>query len=56
MLKFILLMLSSFVSMVAAAHTVSFIFNGSLLLAVATFVFFCAGCYMTVALTSVQEA
>ena len=53
MVKFILLVLSSLVAMVSAAHMISFVFAGSYILAAATFVFFFAGLYMTVALTEV---
>lgn len=51
MLKFTLLVLSSFIAMVAAAHTVSFLFAGQYLLAAATSVFFIAGCNMAVEMT-----
>ena len=50
MLKFILLVLSVFISLVAAAHTVSFLSHGQYLEAIITFFYLFCGTFLAAAL------
>ena len=54
MLKFILLVLSVFISLVAAAHTVSFLSHGQYLEAIITFFYLFCGTFLAAALIQLK--
>jgi len=54
MLKFILLILSVFISLVAAAHTVSFISHGQYLEGIITALYLFCGTFLTAALLKLK--
>ena len=56
MLKFILLVLSIFISLVAAAHTVSFLSHGQYLEAIITFFYLFCGTFLAAALIVVEQS
>lgn len=55
MLKFTLLVFSVFTALVAAAHTVSFVMYGQLLLATITALYFVCGTFMAAALIQLER-
>lgn len=55
MLKFILLVFSVCTALIAAAHTVSFVIYGQLLLATITALYFVCGTFMAAALIQLER-